>query len=38
MAISSKYAYLWGFSSTNIAIVCGTPTFKSVVRKAVCLY
>ena len=35
MAISSKCAYLWGFSSTNIAVVCGTPTFESVVRKAV---
>ena len=27
-----------GFSSTNITIVYGTPTFKSAVRKAVRLY
>jgi len=35
MAISSKYAYLWGFSFTNIAVVYKTPTFESAVRKAV---
>ena len=38
MAISSKYAYLRGFSSTNIAIVYRTSTFKSAVRKVVRSY